>query len=175
MTTYIALFRAINVAGKQLLPMPSLRALMEGMGLEDVRSYIQSGNVVFRSDGDIVALVDEIADAVMSEHGFKPQLLLLDAGTFVRAVKVAPFAIDKSLHICFLLTPVSHPDLERLEALKSASESFELLGEQFYLYAPDGVGRSRLVPQIEKALGVAATGRNGNTVSRLLSMVEGGG
>lgn len=175
MTTYIALFRAINVAGKQLLPMQSLRVLMEGMGLEDVQSYIQSGNVVFRSDGDIVALADEIADAVMFEHGFKPQLLLLDAVTFIRAVKAAPFAIDKSLHIYFLLTSVSQPDLERLEALKSESERFELIGQLFYLYAPDGVGRSRLVAQIEKALGVAATGRNGNTVSRLLSMVEGGG
>ncbi len=173
MTTYIALFRAINVGGKQPLPMKPLCALLEGVGLQAVQSYIQSGNVVFRSDRLPSELTSEIAEAVMQEHGFRPQLLLLDETQFRSAVKNIPFDCDKGLHLFFLLTPAASPDMERLDALKSASERYQLGEQVFYLYAPDGIGRSRLVSQLESNLAVGVTGRNWNTVKRVMGMVEG--
>ena len=172
-TTYIALFRAINVGGKQPLPMKPLCALLEGVGLQAVQSYIQSGNVVFRSDRLPSELTSEIAEAVMQEHGFRPQLLLLDETQFSSSVKNIPFDCDKGLHLFFLFTPSISPDLQRLDVLKSASEKFQLKEQVFDLYAPDGIGRSRLVSQLGKCLGVEVTGRNWNTVKRVMGMVEG--
>ena len=107
MTTYIALFRAINVGGKQVLPMKPLCALLEGLGLQAVQSTIQSGNVVFRSDRPTSELTSEIAEAVMQEHGFRPQLLLLDEAQFSSAVKSSPFNGDKALHLFFFISPVA--------------------------------------------------------------------
>ena len=174
MTTYIALFRAINVAGKRPLPMPALCTLMERIGLWDVQSYIQSGNVVFRSERPVSELESGIAEAVLREHGFRPQLLLLDAQRFSVMVKNNPFdsANGKALHLFFLFAPADAADLQRLDDYKSESERFQLIEQVFYLYAPDGIGRSRLIAQIEKALGVVVSGRNWNTVSRIQAMLE---
>ncbi len=174
MTTYIALFRAINVGGKQLLPMKSLCALLEGLGLHGVQSYIQSGNVVFHSDRPPSELTTEITEAVMQQHGFRPQLLLLNTSQFSAAVENIPFSCDKGLNLFFLLSPAASPDMERLTALKSATEKFQLIQQVFYLYAPDGIGRSRLVSQLGKSLGVAVTGRNWSTVKRVMGVVKGG-
>ena len=175
MTTHIALFRAINVGGKQLLPMKSLCALLEGLGLHGVQSYIQSGNVVFDSDRPPSELTGEIAEAVMQQHGFRPQLLLLNNAQFRAAVDNIPFTCDKALHLFFLFTKASSPDLHRLDALRSESEQYQLTDQVFYLSAPDNIGRSRLVSQLGKCLGVAVTGRNWNTVTRLREMIEGAG
>jgi uncharacterized protein (DUF1697 family) len=78
----------------------------------------------------------------------------------------------KSLHFFFLASTPAKPDLDALAKLKSSSEEFKLGKNVFYLHAPDGIGRSKLAAKVEKALGVPATARNWNTVSKLMVMVH---
>lgn len=175
MNTIIALLRGINVGGHGKLPMRELKALLDGMGLANVQTYIQSGNVVFQSDRtDLPALAQEISAAIGQSHGFEPNIMLLPLAELVTAVSQNPYpATDdqhKTLHFYFLASAPPNPDLASLEALKSNTEQFTLIGSVFYLYAPDGIGRSKLAAKVERALGVAATARNWRTVSTLLEM-----
>jgi len=83
MTTWIALFRGINVGGHRRLPMKELKAELENLGLTDVRTYIQCGNVLFRSaESDAAALSETIASAVEKSHGFRSEVLVLDLAEF---------------------------------------------------------------------------------------------
>jgi uncharacterized protein (DUF1697 family) len=171
--TCIALLRGINVVGKHRLPMKELAELLEGLGCTEVRTYIQSGNAVFRSrQEDREKLAEKIGQRISEKHGFRPGVLLLTAEDLQAAVAGSPFAPEegKALPCYFLETEPASPDLERLAALKSASEEFKLDGNIFYFHAPDGIGRSKLAAQVERCLGVAATARNWNTVRRLLAM-----
>jgi len=176
MTTLIALLRGINMGGHHKLPMNELFSLLTEMGLRDIRTYIQSGNVVFRSDAkDKATLAAKISVAIEAQHGFAPHVLLLDADELRKAMANNPYpeaeAVPTSLHLLFLAEVPRHADLNGLEALKTASERFALKGKVFYLHAPEGVGRSKLAARAEKLLGVAASGRNWNTVCKLAEMV----
>ena len=174
-TMYIALLRGINVGGKNRLPMSDLITVLKSLGYEDIRTYIQSGNVVFSSKRKIGEDEDDrISGAISAEKGFRPKVILLTAEQLREAIENNPFAADegKTLHLFFLDSPPKNPDLERLHSLKTASEEFTLQGRILYLYAPDGLGRSRLAATIERSLGVPATARNYNTISKLASMAD---
>jgi uncharacterized protein (DUF1697 family) len=176
-TTWIALFRGINVGGHRLLPMKDLVALLERDGFEGVRSYIQSGNVVLRSSkGSATALARRIADLVRRSHGFAPQVFLLSAPELERAVAANPFpdaaADPKALHLFFLSEAPRAPDVESLHRLKTGKEVFALAARVFYLHTPDGFGVSKLAARAERLLGVDATARNWRTVQTLLAMVR---
>lgn len=176
MTTLIALLRGINVIGNNKLPMTELSALLEGMGLRDVQTYIQSGNVVFRCDLKSKAtLAAKISAAIKAQHGFAPHVLLLEAAELKKAMAGNPYpeavAEPKSLHLFFLDDAPQHPDLKSLDAVKTDSERYKLANKVFYLHTPDGFGTSRLAARAEKLLGVAATARNWNTVCKLAKMV----
>jgi|TARA_B100001971_G_C18261300_1_gene587115 uncharacterized protein (DUF1697 family) len=174
--TFIAFFKSINVGGKNILPMRDLIPMLEDLGLEDVSTYIQSGNVVFRrKKKQIAELPDEIGLSVEAVKGFKPQVLILDLVELQSAIAGNPFDISdgKSLHFFFLDEAPNKPDLESLSAVQAITEKYELIDKVLYLYAPDGVGRSKLAAKISGALGVpVVTARNWNTVSAVLSMAE---
>jgi uncharacterized protein (DUF1697 family) len=175
MTTLIALLRGINVGGNNKLPMKELSALLTEMGLRDVQTYIQSGNVVFRCDlKDKATLAAKITAAIKAQHGFAPHILLLEAAELKKAMAGNPYpeaeSEPKSLHLFFLDEVPQQPDLKALEAIKASSERFKLAGKVFYLHAPDGVGNSKLAARAEKLLGVAASARNWNTVCKLAEM-----
>lgn len=175
MNTIIALLRGINVGGRNKLPMRELTQLLESLGLANVKTYIQSGNVVFQSErNDLAALADEIGAAVDQSHGFKPRILLLELADLEAAVAQNPYLqateAPKTLHLYFLEAAPTQPDLAKLNELKTEREQFELIDTVFYLHAPDGIGRSKLAEKVEKALGVAATARNWRTVSKVLEM-----
>ena len=177
MKTCIALFRGINVGGNNMLPMKQLKALLERHGCADVQTYIQSGNAIFRSAGsDNDALATRLGTAVLEGHGFEPRILLLSRDELQKAVAGNPFpqadANPKSLHLFFLVDRPAKPDLKALDALKVPGEEFALKGRIFYLYAPEGIGKSKLVTRIERSLGVAATARNWRTVTTLLDMAR---
>ena len=175
MNTYIALFRGINVGGNNILPMKPLVELLEKLGCLDVKTYIQSGNVVFNIDDPSKAsLAKRLSDSVLEAHGFAPKVLLLTASELSTAISNNPFSAEdgKLLHFFFLNEVPQSPDLEKLETLKLPSEVYELRDNVFYLYAPEGVSRSKLFAKVEKCLGVPATARNWNTVKKLTSMVS---
>lgn len=172
MKTYVALFRGINVGGRNQLPMKELTAILESLGFTSVRTYIQSGNAVFQSRG--AAVVGPIAATILKKRGFAPAVMLLTADDLAKAIAECPFDGSKgtALHLFFLDRPPEKPDLDSLERLKAKNEEFELRGKVFYLFAPDGIGRSKLAPAVERKLGVPATARNWNTVMKLGEMAK---
>lgn len=177
MKTYIALFRGINVGGRNRLPMKELAALLEKLGAESVKTYIQSGNAVFRHEAESTSrLSSSISAAIKESHGFEPRVLLLELVEMEQAMASNPFpdaeAEPKTLHLYFLTAAPQNPDLDMLDSLKKANEQFKLIDKVFYLHAPDGIGRSKLAERVEKALGVAATARNWRTVSKIMAMAK---
>ena len=175
MNTYIALLRGINVGGKNILPMNDLVSIFATLNYENVKTYIQSGNVVFQSKKkvDNKAAV-EISRLVQERKGFEPKVLIFEADELKTAIANNPFptADGKALHLYFLESQANQPKMERLMSLKSESEEFELIHKVLYLYAPLGIGRSKLASEIEKALGIPVSARNWNTVNKILSLVE---
>jgi uncharacterized protein (DUF1697 family) len=155
--------------------MRDLVRILERMGCKDVRTYIQSGNVVLRTaKGPTRGLAEEISSRIFKQHGFRPKVLLLSVSELEMAIEGNPFstAEGKALHFMFLESKPKNPDLAGLMAVKSKSEQFRLNEKIFYLYAPEGIGCSKLVAKVEPALGVPATARNWNTVSKLIAMVK---
>lgn len=174
MTTYIALFRGINVGGKNILPMKDLVGMLEGMSCENVKTYIQSGNVVFQTNKEHVhTIAREMSARILEHHGFEPKVLLLEISELQEAIDKNPFNTEdgKALHFFFLESYPKDPDLERLMTVKSTSEEFTLHKKVFYLYAPDGIGRSKLAAKVEQCMGVPVTARNWDTVRKLISLV----
>ncbi len=175
MHTFIALLRGINVGGHNKLPMRALVELLESIGLSNVKTYIQSGNVVFQTlRTERAKLSEEISTVIEQSHGFRPQVMLLSLVELETAVSQNPFPAaeenHKTLYFYFMETAPVNPDLAMLESLKSEREQFALIGTVFYLHAPDGIGRSKLAAKVEKALGVATTARNWRTVSKLMEL-----
>ncbi len=171
----IALFRGINVGGKNRLPMKALTATLEGLGLENIRTVIQSGNVVFDGgEEEPSALALRISKEIALKEGFEPMVMVLEAADLTAAIRENPFpeavAEPTTLHLSFLSVTPPAPDLARLEALRADTERFHLVDRRFYLHAPDGIGRSKLAAGAEKALGVPMTARNWRTVMKLAEL-----
>lgn len=177
MATYVALFRGINVGGKNILPMKDLRALLGTLGCEDVKTYIQSGNAVFRHrETDTASLARLIREAIASSHGFDPAVLLLTGDNLVEAAQSNPFPEGESdpskLHLFFLGAAPENPDLGAIQALRTDDERFALVGEVAYLLAPAGIARSKVAARAERLLGVAATARNWRSVTKILELAQ---
>ena len=176
MKTWIALLRGINVGGNNILPMAKLKRDLESLNLKNVRTYIQSGNVVFDSTAKTPSsLSSRIARRIEQQYGFRPHLLILKREDLLTAIESNPFpgvvSDPKTLHFFFLAEPASDPDTEALDSAKTSTEQYELTDGVFYLYAPDGIARSKLAANAEKHLGVVTTARNYRTVNKLASMV----
>jgi uncharacterized protein (DUF1697 family) len=175
MNTYIALLRGLG--GKNTLPMKGLVELMEGMGLRNVRTYIQSGNAIFQSEGMGPSELSEgIRTAIENRYGFAPHVIILTPDELRGAVASNPYreaeSEPKTLHLTFLASTPEDPDLISLERIRKDSEQFTLKGRVFYFHAPEGVGRSRLFARIEKSLGVVGTARNWRTVCKIKEMTD---
>jgi uncharacterized protein (DUF1697 family) len=173
MNTVIALFRGINVVGNNILPMRDLKPLLENLGLRNVQTYIQSGNVVFQTNKKIPGeLAKRIGLAVKTNHGFEPKILFLKHSELQEIIDANPFEGEdgRSQYFFFLESAPTNPDLTKIGSLKSDTEEYKLVNRVFYLFAPDGIGRSRLASRVERILGVTTTARNRNTVIKLLSM-----
>jgi uncharacterized protein (DUF1697 family) len=177
MKTCIALFRGINVGGKNSLPMKELVAILEDLGAGRVRTYIQSGNAVFTSkEKDVSKLAHQIQLEIKKRRKFEPHVIVLELKDLKRAIQQNPFpeaaAEPQTLHAGFLAAAPRKPDLEKLESLRSTSEHFRLIGRVFYLHAPDGVGRSKLAAKAERLLGEPMTDRNWKTVMAVWKMAQ---
>ncbi len=176
MKTYIALFRGINVGGNNVLPMKELVSMMEALGCASVKTYIQSGNAVFTYDGDIKNLNDQLTSEIEQQKSFHPNIHILTKDEFKRIALQNPYAEietdPKTVHVNFLLTPAVDANLAKIEELQADTEQFKLTDDAFFLHAPDGIGRSKLVAKLEKLLGVPITGRNLRTVNKLSELLH---
>lgn len=172
MKSYVALLRGINVGGKNSLPMAELVSMLEALGAKEVKTYIQSGNAVFRGTAELKKKIQQKLPAEISKHkGFDIQLMVMDADKYAGIIAANPYAVipeaGSIVHVGFLAEAPNKPDMEKLEKLKTGSEQFHLAADAFYLHAPDGFGKSKLANGAEKALGVPMTIRNWKTVCKI--------
>lgn len=176
MKTWIALLRGVNVVGRNQVPMKALAGAFERAGFRSVRTYLQSGNVVFQSRGGTPqTLGARISQLVLEEFGFEPRVMVISGKELAAAIRGNPFpAADrdhKLLHLYFLAVSPGNPDLKSLARLDAGREEFALRGGVFYLYTPDGFADCVLRSRVERCLGVAATARNWRTANELLKML----
>lgn len=178
MTVFVAFLRAVNVGGRGTIAMAALKALCADLGFRDAATLLQSGNIVFSATGRRAAIASRLADGIAERHGFRPAVALRTADELAAAIDNNPFpaaATDDPAHL-LLVFPVSPPDsgaTERLAAVKVADEKLVLAGGELYAHYAGGVGRSKVTNAVlERALGVPATGRNWNTVTRLLRLAK---
>ena len=186
MATYVALLRGINVSGHNPIAMKDLKALFEGLPAEEVTTYLQSGNVVFRSAAagpgeppDADALAEDVGAQIAAQLGLKVAVLVRPAEEFTQVVAANPFlTADRDwsgLHLTFLAQP---PDPARVAALEAAPvaagpDAFRLGEREVYLYCPGGYGRTKLNNAFfEKKLALAATTRNWRTVTTLADLAR---
>jgi uncharacterized protein (DUF1697 family) len=170
MNSFVLLFRGINVGGNNLLPMKTLVTLLENNEYQEVTSYIQSGNVVLKSPHNSVNLIKEL----ISKHfNFSPEILMIDNITFSTIVSQNPYTMyeGKFVHMYFCINEIAL-NTEKITQLLSPTEEYVVKGNVFYLHAPKGIGRSKLVANIEKCLNQVSTGRNLNTVNKINAMLH---
>jgi len=171
----VALLRGINVGGKNLLPMQALAEIFAGAGCREVRTYIQSGNVVFRSDRP-----EEVAKAASGEiaarFGLKVPVVVRTAEEFRGAMEGNPFlarGLDADwLHVMFLAEAPTAEMVAGLDAARSVPDEFVARGREVYLHLPNGAARTKLTnAYFDARLKTVGTQRNWKTVKALAEML----
>ena len=178
---HVALLRGINVSGRNMLPMVELAKMFAAVGCGDVKTYIQSGNVVFRAnDGIAGKLADSITQRIEEQFGCKVPVVLRTAAELIEVVRRNPFlkagAAEDSLHVYFLAGAPAAGDVAGLDAGRSAPDAFAVVGREIYLQLPNGMGRTKLTnAYFDSKLKTVSTARNWRTVLKLVEMVGGTG
>jgi uncharacterized protein (DUF1697 family) len=177
---FVALFSGINVGGNRIVKMADLRSFFEQLGFGDVATYVQSGNVVFRSaKGDEATLAKQLETAFDKKWGFHSRIMVRDLGWFERLVAENPYpevASDPTkLHAYVLEREPTADEVARLAEKCTGPERFEIKGDVLYLHAPEGLGKSVFANLISRTLKVPATARNWRTVLALLELAGRGG
>ncbi len=177
---WIALLRGVNVTGCNMIKMEALRAMCASLGCSDVQTYVQSGNVVFRSAAkDAVKLGKTLEDGIEKTFGFRVPVVLRSAADLARVVEQNPFpeqakAEPSKLLVSFLYVDPGEARREQARAMTFSPEVLRFEGREVYVFYPVGQGLSKLKwGPIDKVLGTPGTMRNWNTVIRLLAMAEG--
>jgi len=178
METFISILRGINVSGQKKILMADLKALFENLGFEDVRTYIQSGNVIFKASEKSAGkeLAGKIEAAISDKYSFHVPVIIRTAAEMENILAVNPFLKDASidqekLHVTFL---DEIPEQEKLAGIKHVDfppDQFSIIGKEVFLYCPDKYGETKLSNKFfENKLRVAATTRNWKTVNKLAEM-----
>ena len=179
MTAFVSLFRGINVGGHHQVRMSELKDLHEALGFKDVLPYIQSGNVVFKSDEvDPARLRKRIEDDFEARFGFHVEVIVRTSAELREIIEQNPFQSYQSIESNWLVVMflAARPDAaaqEHLLKTYTGPEELHIIGQEAYIYYPEGIGRSKLTNTLlEKKLKTAGTARNWNTVLRLQQMMQ---
>jgi uncharacterized protein (DUF1697 family) len=178
-TTHLALLRGVNVGGRNALPMRDLVELFVEAGCRDVRTHIQSGNVLFTADPHAVEPLPGLITARIAERfGYRVPVVLRTADELAEVVRGNPFleegAAEAALHVLFL---ADRPEARRVAALdpdRSPPDAFVVRGREVYLRLPNGAARTKLTADyFDAALATTGTQRNWRTVTTLLALTGG--
>lgn len=178
MNVMVCLLRGVNLAGHHKVPMEVLRGLCESLKHCDVQTYVQSGNVVFRTkDRDPELVARRLEGAIEKKFGFRSDVIVRAPSELRDVVTRNPFAkrrgIEPGKLVVTFLPKDPGPEMRAaVQAIKADPEEMQLSGRELYVYYPDGMGRSKLAGMVDKALQKSGTARNWNTVMRLVGMVE---
>ena len=168
--------RGVNVGGAKVLPMAAFREMLAGLGLQGVKTHVQSGNAVFLDPG-VEGLEGRIAAAMQERFGFMAEVFLFTLQGFAGVLADNPFQaagrVDGArVHVVFLKAPV-FVDLEGLKAWATAGERFHLRAGAFYLHTPEGFGRSKVAERLGRYLKAAMTARNQRSCEAILALAQG--
>jgi uncharacterized protein (DUF1697 family) len=177
LTVYVAMLRGVNVGGNSL-KMDWLREACAGLGLQDVRTYVQSGNIVFSSRLGAEKLARTLKTMIDPQTRLPVTVVVRSDSEMARIVAGNPFlkqkGVDPSrLYVTFLANEPSKPALEKLDALAGTRDEYRWVGREVYLHCPINYGETKLSnTAIEKTFSVGATTRNWKTVSVLCEMAK---
>ncbi len=179
MTVIISMLRGVNVGGHNKIKMDALRALYESLKLRDAQTYVQSGNVIFRTDErDLARLAKRIEDGIERKYGFRPDVILRTAAEMKDLIARNPFAKRRGIEpskllVSFLASDPGEEAREKVRLTKCDPEELRIERRELYIYFPNGIGRSKLSwAALEKTLKTPGTGRNWNSVTKMLEMAE---
>jgi uncharacterized protein (DUF1697 family) len=181
MITFISILRGINVSGQKKILMADLKKLYEELHLENVETYIQSGNVVFDADekNTCIQLAEQIKDKIFEKYRFEVPVIVRTASEMRKTLNSNPFLsksnIDQEkLHITFLADEPAKEFLEKIKTIAYPSDRFVISGKDIFLYCPNGYGVTKLSNQFfESRFNVPATTRNLKTVKQLVAIAAG--
>mgnify|MGYP001355065466 CR=1 FL=1 len=178
MSTHIALMRGINVGGRNRLPMSDLTAVFIEAGCTDVRTYIQSGNVIFQATDQIAAVIPTlIPEAIFNRSGFRPPTVTRSVEEFRLIPGANPFLHEgsdpKMLHVVFLDQEPTESQLAALDPELSPPDEISVSGREIFLHCPKGIARTKFTnAYFDRKLDTTSTIRNWNTVQRLLGLID---
>lgn len=177
MPTIIALLRGVNVTGNNMIRMEVLRSLCSSLGCSNVKTYLQSGNVVFTTrKKSLPAIARGIESAIEQKHGFRSAVILRTPGEMAAIIKRNPFAgrnLEPSKFVVvFLPSEIPADKKKEVEAIKVGPEEIRACDRELYIYYPDGQGRSKLGPALDRVLKIKGTARNWNSVTKLKEMAD---
>jgi uncharacterized protein (DUF1697 family) len=182
MTAVIAMLRAVNLGSHNRVKMDALCALCTSLKLSDPQTYVQSGNVVFRtSERDVARVAKRIGDGIEREFGFRTDVIVRTLEEMRTVVARNPFAKRRGIEpnkliVLFFGAQPGQEASERVQNIKAAGEELRLDGRELYIYFPNEMGRSKVsTPAIERMLKTPGTGRNWNSVTKLLEIAEAAG
>lgn len=177
MATYVAMLRGVNVGGNTIR-MERLRELWSELGFKNVRTYVQSGNVVFEAGGSPSSCSLLIEQRLAGETRLPVTVILRTSAQLRATLAGNPFlkeaGINSSrLHVTFLADTPGSDALKRLSTINAGADRLSLSGKEIYLHCPNGYGGSKLSNNaIEKLLSIRATTRNWNTVNKLYEIAS---
>ncbi len=179
MQNYISLLRGINVSGRKLIKMDALRKSYESIGFNQVHSYLQSGNVLFRAESaDTDEMQQRISRQIEKDFGFSVAILVLGTEELHKIIEGNPFSRDKEkdtafFYVSFLSAVPQKIDYNSIEAKKLSGEEIIIAGKVIYFYCPKGYGQTKLNNNfLEAKCGVAATTRNWKTTLALCGLAR---
>ena len=179
MTVIISMLRGVNVGGHNKIKMDSLRGLYESLGLRDVQTYVQSGNVIFRTEArDLHLLPQRIEKGIERNFGFRTDVIVRTSSELRDVIARNPFAtrrgIDPSKFLVTFLARDPDPEAsDKVLKIKADPEELRIDGRELYIYFPNGIARPKLSwLAIAKMLKSPGTGRNWNTVTKMLEIAD---
>lgn len=176
MNTYISMLRGINVSGQKKIKMADLKTLYQDLGFEQVTTYIQSGNVIFKSDVAAATLADKIKQAILDHYGYEVKIFIKTINDFEQVIANNPFlkregTDPKTLLSCFLQSLPNPEKVQATEQLDFSPDEFIIQNDIVYIHCPNGFGRAKINNNFfEKKLAVGATTRNWRSTLKLLAI-----
>ena len=184
MPIIISMLRGVNVGGHNKIKMDALRALYESLKFTGCQTFIQSGNVIFKTkERNLAKLTSQIQTAIERSFGFRPGVILRTSDELRDIIARNPFAKRRSIEpgkliVAFLASAPAAQARDNLLKLKTEPDELRFAaclpgaGRELYIYFPNGMGRSKLWPLVERTLKVSCTARNWNSVTKMLAIAD---
>ena len=178
--TFISILRGINVSGQKKILMADLKALYESLEFREVKTYIQSGNVVFKSDSKFsdIQLAKKIEKEISAKYNFEVPVIIRSMEELKKIIIQNPFTKEKNidlkkLHVTFLSETPAKEKLEQIKEVDFSPDKFIIKEKEIYLHVPNSYGETKLSNKFfENKLKVTATTRNWNTVNKLFDLAS---